>query len=147
MTAVKAAGPDPSSGGSPCAAKSGASSASSASGSFAAKAANAFRTISSLPSCVRSSDLSWLPPYRLAVSDGGSGGGRARRGRPLFGPRPVGDRVRGGAGAGGQPELREHPSHVVLDGPGADEQPLADLGVGQAVADQREHLGLAAGQR
>ena len=43
--------------------------------------------------------------------------------------------------AEGDAELGEDLAQVVLDGVGADEQPGADLGVGQAVAGQQRDLG------
>jgi hypothetical protein len=48
--------------------------------------------------------------------------------------------------AGGDAELGEDLAQVVLDGVGADEQPGADLGVGQALAGQLGNLGFLGGQ-
>jgi hypothetical protein len=48
--------------------------------------------------------------------------------------------------AGADAELGEDLAQVVLDGVGADEQPGADLRVGQAVAGQPRDLGLLGGQ-
>src|SRR6202453_1084400 len=48
--------------------------------------------------------------------------------------------------AGADAELGEDLGQVVLDGMGADKQPGADLGVGQAVAGQPRDLGLLCGQ-
>ena len=55
--------------------------------------------------------------------------------------------VRGGLGPAAQAELGEDVADVVLDGLAADVEALGDLGVGQAVAEQVEHLGLALGQQ
>ena len=48
--------------------------------------------------------------------------------------------------AGGDGELGEDLAQVVLGGVGADEQPGADLGVGQAVAGQQRDLRFLGGQ-
>ena len=60
-----------------------------------------------------------------------------------FVPGDVGRRL----GAVAQPELRQQVAHVVLDGLAGDEQPLADLDVGQPGADQLEDLGFPLRQR
>src|SRR4051794_19663283 len=49
-------------------------------------------------------------------------------------------------GARGDVELREHLAQVVGDGVLADEQPLADRGVREAVAGQPRDLGLLGGE-
>ena len=45
-----------------------------------------------------------------------------------------------------QMQLGEDAGHVGLDGGLAEEEPLGDLGVGQAAGDQPEHFGLTVGQ-
>ena len=49
--------------------------------------------------------------------------------------------------AGADFELGEHLAHVVLDRARADEQPRADLGVGEPLVGQPRDLGLLGGQR
>lgn len=53
------------------------------------------------------------------------------------------DRSLGAVGRGG---LDEDAAHVVGRGVGADEQPFADLPIGQAVGDQPEYVDLSLGQ-
>ncbi len=56
--------------------------------------------------------------------------------------------VRGQLGqrpAVGHPELAQQRRDVALDRADRDEQPAGDLGVGEVLADQRQHLGLALG--
>src|SRR5215207_7332262 len=67
---------------------------------------------------------------------------KARRLAPVLLPGGVGDR----AGAVAHAQLGQHVADVVGGGLAADEQALGDLGVGQAEADQPQHLLLAPGQ-
>ena len=55
--------------------------------------------------------------------------------------------IHSGLGATLHAELRQQAGHVVLDGLLGEEQPFADLAVGQPVADQAENLTLARGER
>ena len=52
----------------------------------------------------------------------------------------------GGAGSGRHPDLGVDVLGVMLSGAPRDEQPLGNLGVGAALGDQSQHLGLAFGQ-
>ena len=72
---------------------------------------------------------------------------RKYRGDPSVAGWFVAGRVGGRLGPVAQAELGQHVAHVVLDGLAGDEQPVADLGVGQSGADQLEDLALALRQR
>ena len=79
------------------------------------------------------------------VSGDGSDGRRRPRGVTAASigrerGRQVGERA-----AVGHVELAQQRRDVALDRPDRDEQPARDLGVGQVVAHQRQHLGLAFG--
>src|SRR3954464_6086053 len=62
---------------------------------------------------------------------------------PLSGSSRCGRRDGRGLGAAADPELGEDAADVVLGRLGADEQALADLGIGQAGAEELEHVPLA----
>ena len=70
-----------------------------------------------------------------------------RRGRTNAGVVPVivGDEPRGSLPPVAYPQLREHVADVVGDGLPAQEQPLGDLRVGQAVGEHLQHIALAGG--
>ena len=65
---------------------------------------------------------------------------------PYLGAEVLAGGVGGRLGPVAQAELGQQVADVVLDRLAGDEQPLGDLGVGQAGPDQLQDLGLAPGQ-
>ena len=63
---------------------------------------------------------------------------------PIFGGR--GAQESRGLGARARAELAQHRPHVVVDRPLGDHQALGDLAVGQPLAEEAQHLPLAAGE-